>query len=70
MILLGSAIFALVHVYDWRLAAATFGLELAVIPLYLRNRNLWPLGILQGWLGALFYLWVLNIDVWAETFGL
>ena len=70
VVLVGSTIFALVHVYDWRLAVATFGLELVVIPLYLRHRNLWPLGVLQGWLGALFYLWILNIDIWAETFRL
>jgi hypothetical protein len=69
-IIAGSAVlFSLIHIYDWRLAAATFLFELAAIPLYLRYRNLWPLGILQGWLGVLFYLWVLHEDLWTETFG-
>jgi uncharacterized protein len=70
LIVLGSAaLFGLIHVYDWRLAAATFVFELTAIPLYLKYRNLWPLGILQGWLGALFYLWILREDLWVETLG-
>jgi hypothetical protein len=69
-VVLGAAVlFGLIHTYDWRLAAATFLLELAVIPIYLRFHNLWPIGILQGWLGALFYLWILHEDLWAETLG-
>jgi hypothetical protein len=48
---------------------ATFGLGLVYIPLYLRYRNLWPLGFYHGWLGTLFYLWVLGRDPWVETFG-
>jgi uncharacterized protein len=70
LIVLGSAaLFGLMHIYDWRLAAATFLFELAVIPLYLKYGNLWPLGILQGWLGALFYLWILREDLWVESLG-
>jgi uncharacterized protein len=70
LIVFGSAaLFGLIHVYDWRLAAATFVFELTVIPLYLKYHNLWPLGILQGWLGALFYLWILREDLWVETLG-
>jgi len=52
-----------------RLAAATFFLELAIVPMYLQHRNLWPLGVLHGWLGGLFYLWVENRDLWIERFG-
>jgi hypothetical protein len=63
-----AALFASLHFYDWRLAAATFAFELNVIPLYMRYNNLWPIGLLQGWLGALFYLWVLNEDLWSATF--
>ena len=48
---------------------ATAALEMAVIPLYWRFCNLWPLGVLHGWLGALFYLWVLNTDMWELTFA-
>jgi uncharacterized protein len=70
VIMVGSAVlFGLIHVYNWRLAAATILFELTVIPIYLRFRNLWPLGILHGWLGALFYLWILHEDLWVETLG-
>jgi hypothetical protein len=68
LVLFGAALFGLVHAYDVRLGVGTFFLELVTIALFLRYRNLWPLGILHGWLGGLFYLWVLNQDLWAETF--
>jgi hypothetical protein len=65
----GAAVFAAAHAFDWRLAAATFLLQLVVIPLYLWRRNLWAYGVLHGWLGAVFWLWVLGRDQWAEHFG-
>jgi uncharacterized protein len=65
----GVLLFGVIHAYDARLAVGTAVLEMAVIPLYWRFRNLWPLGVLHGWTGALFYLWGLNIDMWALTFG-
>ncbi len=70
LIVVGTALlFGLIHVYDWRLAAATCVFELAAIPIYMRYCNLWPIGIVQGWLGALFYVWVLHEDLWRETLG-
>ncbi|HYT93583.1 MAG TPA: CPBP family glutamic-type intramembrane protease [Gemmataceae bacterium] len=69
LVLLGAGLFGLVHIYDVRLVAGTTLLELVVIPLFLRQRNVWPLGVLHGWLGGLFYLWILNRDLWAEAFG-
>ena len=64
-----AGVFGLIHVYNWKLVVATFALELVIVPLYLRYRNLWPLGALHGWLGGLFYLWAENRDLWAEYFG-
>src|SRR5262249_3651643 len=58
--LIAAVLFGAVHADDLRLAAGTFALELVLVPLYLRDRNLWPLGVLHGWVGGLFYLWVLN----------
>ena len=69
LVLFVALVFGLIHAIDWRLVLATFLLELVLVPLYLRHRNLWPLGLLHGWLGGLFYLWVLNRDLWAERFG-
>ncbi len=58
--------FAAVHVPDWSLCAATLVLGATCSLLFLRHRNLWPLGVLHGWLGACFYRWVLARDPWAE----
>ncbi len=58
--------FAAVHVPDWPLCGATLALGITCCVLFLRYRNLWPLGVLHGWLGACFYRWVLARDPWAE----
>ncbi len=69
VVLVGAILFGLVHVYDARLVVGTTLLELLIIPLFLAYRNVWPLGVLHGWLGGLFYQWALNRDLWAEAFG-
>jgi hypothetical protein len=69
LVLPTAALFGLVHVPDLLLVAGTFLLGLVIVLLYLKDRNLWPLGVLHGWLGALFYLWVLGRDMWVENFG-
>jgi hypothetical protein len=61
--------FGAVHVPNWPLTAATTAMGGAFAPLYLRDRTVWPLGVAHGALGALFYVWVLDRDPWAETFG-
>jgi hypothetical protein len=58
--------FAAVHLPDWPLGAATLVLGVVCCALFLRHRNLWPLGVLHGWLGALFYRCVLARDPWRE----
>jgi hypothetical protein len=69
LVLIVALVFGLIHAQNLKLVVATFVLELLIVPLYLRHRNLWPLGVLHGWLGGLFYLWVLNRDLWVERFG-
>jgi membrane protease YdiL (CAAX protease family) len=67
LVALAALGFAAVHVPDRPLCGATFVLGLVCCTLFLRCRNLWPLGALHGWLGACFYLWVLARDPWAEV---
>lgn len=67
--ILAAVLFGLVHIPDLELMAATFCLGLAFTPIYLSWRNLWPLGIYHGWLGVLFYFWVLGRDPWLEVLG-
>jgi len=66
LVVLTALLFSVVHLYNVGLAAGVFLLELIVVPLYFRYRNTWPLGVLHGWCGALYYLWVLNEDLWNE----
>ena len=65
----GVVLFAVVHFPNWRLMLATGLLACVFIPLYIRDRNLWPLGLYHGWLGTFFYLWVLGRDPWVSAFG-
>jgi hypothetical protein len=68
-IIIGTILFGAVHYpYPW-LMLATGGLACFFIPWYLRDCNLWPLGLYHGWLGTLFYVWVLGRDPWFEVFG-
>ncbi|MEM1041119.1 MAG: CPBP family glutamic-type intramembrane protease [Bacteroidota bacterium] len=58
--------FGSVHIPNWELTAATTALGAAYAALYLRHRNLWPLGFYHGVLGAFFYRWVLDRNPWQE----
>jgi uncharacterized protein len=69
VVMIGAVLFGLIHACDLRLALGTFLLEVVLILLFLKERNIWPLGFLHGWIGGLFYLWVLNEDLWARVFG-
>ncbi len=61
-----ALLFAGVHLPDFLLAGATLLLALLFVPIYLRYRNLYPLGVVHGLLGALAYFWVLGRDPWME----
>jgi hypothetical protein len=69
LVFLSAILFSLVHLHDGRELVGTFCLELILIPIFLRYRNLWPLGVLHGWIGGLFYLWVMDRDLWTANFG-
>ena len=46
----------------------TFILALLYTTVYLRERNLFALGLFHGWLGALFYYTVVGRDPYMEVF--
>ena len=50
--------FGVIHAPGREIMLATFLLGLVFTPVYLRWRNLWPLGMYHGWLGLFFYFWV------------
>ncbi len=58
--------FGVVHAPEWRLVGACALLGLVFTPIYLRWRNLWPLGLAHAWLGTLAFYWLLGRDPWVE----
>ena len=70
LIVLGaSTLFALIHYPHAWLIGGTFLLALFYGYVFLKERNIYVLGILHGWLGALFFYTVLNRDPFLEVFG-
>ena len=61
-------LFGIVHLPNIPLTIATTSLAVFYTVFYLRWRNLWPLGLYHGWLGAFFYFWVLEQNVWTNVF--
>jgi hypothetical protein len=64
--LFAASLFAIVHFPSWPLIGATFLLAIFYSFIYLRFNNLWMLGLFHGWLGGLFYFFLLNRDPWLE----
>lgn len=69
LVVLGAAVFGAVHAPEWLLVGGTTTLALLYVPLFLSHRNVLPLGVVHGWVGSLFYLWILGVDPWVESFG-
>ena len=69
IILLSALLFASVHYPFIWLIFGTFILAIFYGLIYLKERNIYVLGIFHGWLGGLFYYTVLDRDPFLETFG-
>lgn len=69
LIAVGGALFSVVHLGNSLLVFATALVGAVFVHLYLKFRNLWPLGLFHGWLATLFYLWILHRDKLTEIFG-
>ncbi|HEY3404368.1 MAG TPA: CPBP family glutamic-type intramembrane protease [Ohtaekwangia sp.] len=65
-ILSASLLFSIVHFPSLPLVVSTFILAIFYAVVYLKFRNLWILGLFHGWLGGLFYFFVLHRDPWIE----
>ncbi len=68
IILISALLFALVHYPVVWLIIGTFILAIFYGWTYLKERNLYVLGLFHGWLGGLFYYTVLNTDPFLNTF--
>lgn len=67
--LLTSLLFGLMHLPDLWLSGATFLMALIYAWHYLRDQNLYVLGLLHGILGAVFYFIALGKDPWLRVWG-
>lgn len=67
LVVVGALVFGAIHMPDPVLTAGTTMLALVYVPLFLKHRNVLPLGVVHGWIGTLFYLWILGRDVWTEN---
>jgi uncharacterized protein len=68
IIFLTALIFGLVHYPYYWLMLGTFMLALFYGFIYLKERNVYVMGLFHGWLGGLFFYTVVNRDPFAEVF--
>ena len=66
IILVTSVLFSMVHYPSVPLILATFVMALLYTFLFLKERNILPLGIFHGVLGGMFFYAVLQKDLWFE----
>lgn len=66
---LTALLFAAIHYPIWPLIGATFVLALFYGYIYLKEPNIYVLGLFHGWLGGFFYYTVMNVDPFLNTFG-
>jgi membrane protease YdiL (CAAX protease family) len=59
-----AAAFGAVHMPSTELAAGTFAIGMTYTPLYLKHRNVFPLGLYHGWMGVFYYFWILERNPW------
>ena len=68
IILVTAVFFSMVHYPSIWLMIGTFVLALFYGYVYLKAKNIYVLGLLHGWLGALFYYTVVGQDPFADIF--
>ncbi|WP_299117524.1 CPBP family intramembrane glutamic endopeptidase [uncultured Winogradskyella sp.] len=68
IIIITALFFSIVHYPSYWLIIGTFILALFYGYIYLKAKNIYVLGLLHGWLGALFYYTVVNQDPFADVF--
>jgi hypothetical protein len=68
VVAVAAALYGLAHLPDLPLVGLCAAAGVAWTIVFLRTRNLVPLAIMHGWLGAIAYHWVLERDPWREMF--
>ncbi|NRB83720.1 MAG: CPBP family intramembrane metalloprotease [Winogradskyella sp.] len=68
IIFITAVFFSIIHYPVGWLMAGTFVLALFYGYIYLKVKNIYALGMVHGWLGAIFYYTVVNQDPFADVF--
>jgi membrane protease YdiL (CAAX protease family) len=69
ILIVSATLFGLLHFpYGW-LMIGTFVLALFYGFVFLRERNVFAMGLFHGWLGAIFFYTVVGRDPYLEIFG-
>ena len=66
IVLITSVLFSALHTSDDKLMIVTFFMAMFCTCIFLKYKNLYPLGIFHGVVGAIFYYFFLNKDAWCE----
>jgi uncharacterized protein len=69
IILIAAVLFGLVHYPHYWLVVGTFILAIFYGYIFLKERNIYAMGLFHGWLGAIFFYTVLGRDPFMEVFG-
>jgi len=69
IILFSAILFSSIHYPFGRLMIGTFFLAIFYGVVYLREKNIYALGLFHGWLGGLFYYTVVGRDPFLEMFN-
>ncbi|EDP72233.1 hypothetical protein FBALC1_14067 [Flavobacteriales bacterium ALC-1] len=68
IVFITAILFSVVHYPSLWLMLGTFILAIFYGYIYLKEKNVYALGLFHGWLGALFYYTVVNQDPFADVF--
>lgn len=69
IITITAFVFGIVHFPHFDLVIATTVMAIVYTGLYLKGYNLIVMGVLHGWVGAVFFYSIMGRDAWAEVFG-
>lgn len=70
IILSTSILFGVIHFPSLWLVLGTFILALFYVYIFLKSRNIFILGVLQGWIGSVFFYSIVGRDPFVEAFGI
>jgi hypothetical protein len=69
LVFIGALFFSLIHSPDFLLMSFSFFMEILFILVFLKDKNLWALGLAHGLVATFFIYFVQGRDLWIELFS-